>query len=155
MGKGFAVVATEISKLAEQTNSSTGIIEEIITKLSEESKQTVETINEVTAMIEGQKEKVDDTRDKFNGVSDGIKFTGAEVKGVLKQAESSGQAGEQLVDLMTNLSAISEENAASAETTSEAMHDLNIATVSLADTAQELKRLSDSLSEDLDFFKIG
>ena len=155
MGKGFAVVATEISKLAEQTNSSTGIIEEIITKLSEESKQTVETINEVTAMIEGQKEKVDDTRDKFNGVSDGIKFTGAEVKGVLKQAESSGQAGEQLVDLMTNLSAISEENAASAETTSEAMRDLNIATVSLADTAQELKRLSASLSEDLDFFKIG
>jgi methyl-accepting chemotaxis protein len=56
---------------------------------------------------------------------------------------------------MTNLSAISEENAASAETTSEAMRDLNIATVSLADTAQELKRLSASLSEDLDFFKIG
>ena len=155
MGKGFAVVATEISKLAEQTNSSTGIIEEIITKLSEESKQTVETINEVTAMIEGQKEKVDETREKFSGVSDGIRFTGTEVKGVLKQAESSGQAGEQLVDLMTNLSAISEENAASAETTNEAMHNLNDATVALADTAKELKRLSHSLQEDLDFFTIG
>ena len=155
MGKGFAVVATEISKLAEQTNSSTGIIEEIITKLSEESKQTVETINEVTAMIEGQKEKVDETREKFSGVSEGIRFTGTEVRGVLKQAESSGQAGEQLVDLMTNLSAISEENAASAETTSEAMHNLNDATVALADTAKELKRLSASLEEDLDFFTIG
>ena len=155
MGKGFAVVATEISKLAEQTNSSTGIIEEIITKLSEESKQTVETINEVTEMIEGQKEKVDETREKFSGVSDGIKFTSDAVRGVLKQAEASGSAGEQLVDLMTNLSAVSEENAASAETTNEAMHNLNVATVSLADTAQELKRLSDSLNEDLDFFKIG
>ena len=155
MGKGFAVVATEISKLAEQTNTSTGIIEEIITKLSEESKQTVETINEVTAMIEGQKEKVDETREKFSGVSEGIRFTGNEVKGVLKQAESSGQAGEQLVDLMTNLSAISEENAASAETTNEAMNNLNDATVALADTAKELKRLSNSLKEDLDFFTIG
>ena len=155
MGKGFAVVATEISKLAEQTNSSTSIIEDIIAKLSEESKQTVETINEVTEMIEGQKEKVDETREKFSSVSEGIKFTSDAVTGVLRQAEASGSAGEQLVDLMTNLSAVSEENAASAETTNESMHNLNDATVALADTAQELKRLSDELNEDLDFFKIS
>ena len=153
-GKGFAVVAGEISKLAEQTNSSTSIIEGIITNLSEESKQTVETINEVTAMIEDQKVRVDETREKFDDVSEGIRFTGGAVRDVLKQAEASGDAGEQLVDLMTNLSAISEENAASAETTSEAMHDLNDATVKLAETAQELKKLSSELSEDLDFFSV-
>ncbi len=153
-GRGFAVVATEISKLAEQTNESAGIIEGIISNLSEESKQTVETINSVTAMIEGQKDKVDETRAKFSDVSEGIRFTANEVKTVLAQAESSGAAGEQLVDLMTNLSAISEENAASAETTNQAMNDLNEATVSLANTAQELKRLSDELSEDLEFFNV-
>ncbi len=154
-GRGFAVVATEISKLAEQTNESAGIIEGIIKNLSEESKQTVETINSVTDMIEGQKSKVDETREKFSDVSDGIRFTAGEVKTVLEQARSSGRAGEQLVDLMTNLSAISEENAASAETTNQAMNDLNEATVSLANTAQELKRLSDELNKDLEFFKIG
>ncbi|MCR4960442.1 MAG: methyl-accepting chemotaxis protein [Lachnospiraceae bacterium] len=153
-GRGFAVVASEISKLAEQTNTSAGIIEGIITMLSEESKQTVETIGEVTAMIEDQKKKVDETQQKFTDVSEGIRFTSGEVREVLKQAEASGKAGEQLVDLMTNLSAISEENAASAETTNEAMHNLNEATVDLAETAQELKRLSHTLSEDLDFFKI-
>ena len=154
-GRGFAVVATEISKLAEQTNESAGIIEGIIKNLSEESKQTVETINSVTAMIENQKARVDETRAKFSDVSEGIKYTASEVKTVLSQAESSGTAGEQLVDLMTNLSAISEENAASAETTNQAMNDLNEATVSLANTAQELKRLSDELNKDLEFFKIG
>ena len=153
-GRGFAVVATEISKLAEQTNESAGIIEGIISNLSEESKQTVETINSVTAMIEGQKDRVDETRAKFSDVSEGIRYTANEVKTVLAQAESSGAAGEQLVDLMTNLSAISEENAASAETTNQAMNDLNDATVALANTAQELKRLSDELSEDLEFFNV-
>ena len=153
-GRGFAVVATEISKLAEQTNESAGIIEGIIHNLSEESKQTVETINSVTEMIEGQKSRVDETRAKFSDVSEGIKYTENEVRTVLAQAKSSGAAGEQLVDLMTNLSAISEENAASAETTNQAMSDLNDATVSLANTAQELKRLSDELNEDLEFFRI-
>jgi methyl-accepting chemotaxis protein len=153
-GRGFAVVATEISKLAEQTNESAGIIEGIIHNLSEESKQTVETINSVTEMIEGQKSRVDETRAKFSDVSEGIKYTENEVRTVLAQAKSSGAAGEQLVDLMTNLSAISEENAASAETTNQAMSDLNDATVSLANTAQELKRLSDELNEDLEFFSI-
>lgn len=153
-GRGFAVVATEISKLAEQTNESAGIIEGIIHNLSEESKQTVETINSVTEMIEGQKSRVDETRAKFSDVSEGIKYTENEVRTVLAQAKSSGAAGEQLVDLMTNLSAISEENAASAETTNQAMSDLNDATVSLANTAQELKRLSDELNADLEFFRI-
>ena len=105
-------------------------------------------------MIEGQKDRVDETRAKFSDVSEGIRFTANEVKTVLAQAESSGAAGEQLVDLMTNLSAISEENAASAETTNQAMNDLNDATVALANTAQELKRLSDELSEDLEFFNV-
>ena len=54
-GKGFAVVASEISKLAEQTNESTTIIEGIIKSLTEESNRTVATINEVTQLIESQK----------------------------------------------------------------------------------------------------
>ena len=54
---------------------------------------------------------------------------------------------------MTNLSAISEENAASAETTSTSMAELNRETARLADTSAELKRLADTLKEDLEFFK--
>ncbi len=153
-GRGFAVVAGEIQKLAEQTNLSAGIIDEIIVMLSEESQQTVKSINEVTAMIEEQKVKVDETKMKFTAVSQGIDATEDEVKGVLRQASTCSEAGEHVVDLMANLSAIAEENAASTEQTNASMNELNDATVSLAETAQELKTLSDALINDLNYFSM-
>ncbi len=153
-GRGFAVVASEIQKLAEQTNSSASIIDEIIVMLSEESKQTVQSINEVTTMIDDQKVKMDETKLRFNSVREGIESTETEMKGVLQQAATCSKAGERVVDLMTNLSAIAEENAASTEQTNASMNELNDATVSLAETAQELKRLSDALNADLNYFRM-
>lgn len=153
-GRGFAVVASEIQKLAEQTNSSASIIDGIIMMLSEESQKTVESINEVTIMINDQKAKVDETKLRFNSVSDGIVSTESEMQGVLKQADTCSKAGEHVVDLMTNLSAIAEENAASTEQTNASMYELNDATISLAETAQELKKLSDALNDDLNYFSI-
>ena len=154
-GKGFAVVASEISKLADQTNESTSIIEGIIKGLTEESSRTVETINEVTERIEEQKKSIDSTSDLFGNVSTGISYTREAISTVLSQAEQCEKSGEQVVDLMTNLSAISEENAASAETTSTAMTKLNNEAVKLAETSAELKELADNLKDDLEFFKFG
>jgi methyl-accepting chemotaxis protein len=152
-GNGFAVVASEISNLADQTNDSTLKIEEIIKNLSEESNKTVETINEVTDLINNQKDSIDSTSSIFENVSTGIDFTKESVVDVLDQAKSCDNSGELVVDLMTNLSAISQENAASAETTSTSMAELNKETARLADTSAELKNLADTLKEDLDFFK--
>lgn len=153
-GKGFAVVATEIQKLSEQTNSSAKIINDIIATLSDESTRTVESINDVTLMIEDQKRKVDETKEKFMAVSDGIQVTGEEMQDVLRQADDCRKLGTHVVDLMMNLSAIAEENAASTEQTNMSMNKLNDATVSLAQTAQELKHLSEVLHQDLSFFDL-
>ena len=153
-GRGFAVVASEIQKLAEQTNTSAGIIDTIIVTLSQESEETVRSINDVTTMIQDQKQKLEETQDKFKAVNEGIKSTDREMNGVLSQADDCSKAGEHAVDLMTNLSAIAEENAASTEQTSASMAELDSGTSSLADTARELKRLSDSLNESLNYFSI-
>ena len=151
-GRGFAVVASEIQKLSEQTNTSAGIIDTIIVTLSQESEETVRSINDVTTMIQDQKQKLEETQDKFKAVNEGIKSTDREMNGVLSQADDCSKAGEHAVDLMTNLSAIAEENAASTEQTSASMAELDSGTSSLADTARELKRLSDSLNESLNYF---
>ncbi|MDE7183995.1 MAG: hypothetical protein K2O40_05850, partial [Lachnospiraceae bacterium] len=151
-GRGFAVVASEIQKLAEQTNSSAKIIDEIILSLSEESQQTVQSINEVTSIIVNQKEKLDETKEKFSIVEKGIVSTSDGMSDVLYQVDVCGNAGKRVVDLMTNLSAIAEENAASTQQTNASMNELNDATASLARTAQDLKKLSIVVNENLNYF---
>lgn len=152
-GKGFAVVATEIQKLSEQTNSSASIINQIIETLSTESEQTVSSINEVTQSIEEQNEKINSTADKFSHVTDGISATTKEIKTVRDQASQCNDAGQAASDLMTNLSAIAEENAAATEQTSGSVRELHNSAEDLSKKAAELLELSNSLNESLAFFK--
>ena len=153
-GRGFAVVASEIQKLAEQTNSSAKIIDDIILSLSKESLQTVQSINEVTNIVLSQKKQLDETKEKFGIVEEGIKSTTDNMNTVLEQAVVCGNAGSQVVNLMTNLSAIAEENAATTEQTNTSMNELNDATASLARTAMELKKLSIAVTDNLNYFNI-
>lgn len=151
-GRGFAVVASEIQKLAEQTNSSAKVIDDIILTLSNESQETVQSINEVTDMIMHQKTALDETKTKFGVVDEGISDAVVGMGSVQEQVDACGRSGENVVSLMTNLSAIAEENAATTEQTNTSMNELNDATASLARTAVELKQLSIAVEENLNYF---
>lgn len=152
-GRGFSVVAGEIQKLAEQTNSSAKIINEIILSLSNDSQQTVQSIHEVTDMILNQKTRLEETKAKFHMVESGIHSTAGGMDRVLEQAGICGRAGEHVVLLMDNLSAIAEQNVESTQQTNASMNELNDATVSLAKTAEDLKKLSLAVREDLNYFQ--
>jgi len=154
-GRGFAVVATEIQKLSEQTNSSAQVINDIISALSNESQKTVDSIDKVKEIIMHQKQKLDETKEHFTSVEKGIKLTEKGMKDVLGQADECNKYGMHVVDLMTGLAAIAEENAASTEQTNESMRDLNGATAALAHTAEELMKLSNMVKEDLGYFELN
>ena len=154
-GRGFAVVASEIQKLAEQTNSSAKVIDDIILTLSKESRQTVQSISEGTDMIMSQKEKLDETKVKFGVVDEGISSAVVGMAEVQEQADVCSRSGEHVVSLMTNLSAIAEENAATTQQTNASMNELNDATASLARTAVELKDLSMAVEDNLNYFTSG
>ena len=153
-GRGFSVVATEIQKLSEQTNSSAGIIDGIIKMLSEESEHTVASIKEVTTIVEEQKQKLQETVEKFYSVKEGIGATEENMRNVKSQADVCQKAGESVADLMNNLSAIAEENAASTEHTSASMEQLNQGTIALAQTSNELKNISHNINDDLSKFTV-
>lgn len=148
-------MASEIQKLAEQTNSSAKVIDDIILTLSKESRQTVQSISEVTDMIMSQKEKLDETKVKFGVVDEGISSAVVGMAEVQEQADVCSRSGEHVVSLMTNLSAIAEENAATTQQTNASMNELNDATASLARTAVELKDLSMAVEDNLNYFTSG
>ena len=64
--------------------------------------------------------------------------------------ESSKNA---VVDTMSALSAISEENAASSEETGASMQELSATVTTLASSAGNLKEVAEALNREMEFFK--
>ena len=153
-GKGFAVVATEIQKLSEESNHSAQRITTIITGLAEDSRNSMEMMTEVKRILQEQQEKLDVTKQQFGHVRDGILATREDTVSVNHQAKECDASRESVVNIIQNLSAISQENAASSEETTSTMQELNETIGSLAVSAHELRQLAVSLNESTHFFSL-
>lgn len=153
-GRGFAVVASEIQKLAEESNSSAVHIEEVIARLSEESETSMKLMDEVQSIMTEQQQKLKETKLKFEQVNAGIAEAKNKTEGVTGMTRNCDESRVRVVDVISNLSAISEENAASSEETNASMEELNATINILAEHAKSLKKLSDDLNEEVSFFKM-
>lgn len=153
-GRGFAVVASEIQKLAEESNQSAQKIEEIIGRLLEDSGRTMKVMEEVNETVAEQQTKLEETKEKFSNVSDGIISSQEDIGLVAKSAEACDKHRTVVVDIIQNLSAVSEENAASAEETTASMQELNATINLLAQSAQELLKMSGDLDAETQFFTV-
>lgn len=153
-GKGFAVVANQIQKLAEQSNESSQRIADIIVELLQDSNKTVDVMHEVEKIINEESEKLEQTRNEFGNVSKGIEQSRAETDGIKGQTNICDGSRKNVVDIISNLSAISQQNAASTEETTASMQELNATINLLAESAHDLTNLSDELNEGIQFFQI-
>lgn len=153
-GKGFAVVASEIQKLAEQSNDSAEKIKDIIRDLLSEAEQTVNVMHEVEDIVAQQQEKLEETKTKFVSVADGVNASRSETEAIQSHTQICDQSRSRIIDAVQNLSAISQENAASTEQTTASMAGLNEAIRQLSVAAKELQGLSEDLEKDMSFFTI-
>lgn len=153
-GKGFAVVANEISNLAEQSNESGRKIEEILGILVADSKRSIEKMEEVKRLLQEQQENLKNTQEEFANVSEGIQDTRSHSGMVDGQAKDCDQSRTSMIDLISNLSAISQENAANTEETTASMQELSSTIAVVAQQAEEVKEQAVVLEEAISFFKI-
>ena len=153
-GRGFAVVAAQIQKLAEESNASAAQIAEIISTLSQDSANTLSVMDTLRDNISVQQEKMLDTIDKFSSVREGIVSSTENTSQIHTQASDCDTSRVSVVDIIQDLSALSEENAASTEETTASMQELNATIQLLSNAAKELQELAVSLENDTRFFKL-
>lgn len=153
-GRGFAVVASEIQKLAEESNNSAQEIGKIIDNLLKQSEQTVVVMDEVNEIVGEQRLKLEQTKEKFQLVTEGVSSTRKESEVIEKQTTACDGARAKIMDVIQNLSAISEENAASTQETNASMEELNATLNLLAESAKDLLELSTELEKSMDFFQV-
>ncbi len=146
-GKGFAVVAEEIRQLSEQTKEASNRITNIIGELNEDTKHANATISDSAASVKRQNELIENTRDKFEKVKEEV----TELTGNIKDTEliiaDILESTSTISDNISQLSATSQEVAASSteslgafETTVNNMNNTKDILESIYTLAQDLKQ---------------
>jgi methyl-accepting chemotaxis protein len=148
-GKGFAVVASQIQKLAEQSNESASQIDEITNALISDSTKSVETIAQVRDIMNEQSEKMEKTDLMFRQVNTGVDHAMDSVNTITEKTELLNQSREKIIDVVQNLSAIAEENAASSQETSASITQVNTVVTDISDNASGLKDIAYHLENDV------
>ena len=152
-GRGFAVVAEEIGKLADDSKLMADEIKIEMDKLLSQSKAAVSAAEEVKKGNDTQQVALSETLDSVNGMLGDIDSTVQGVKTISDGAEICDTSKNAVIDTMSALSAISEENAASSEETGASMEELSATVTTLASSANDLKTIAEQLNEDMKFFK--
>ncbi|MBQ8597285.1 MAG: methyl-accepting chemotaxis protein [Lachnospiraceae bacterium] len=153
-GRGFAVVAAQIQKLAEQSNESAKQIAAIIDSLISDSEKTVATMEEVKVVIEQQNENVINTENAFKDVKVGIDKSMEAIGTITDKTRQLDEARVKVVDIVQNLTAIAEENAASTEETSASAAEVGSIMTNIADNATDLNYIADGLESSVKQFII-
>lgn len=152
-GRGFAVVAAQIQKLAEQSNESAHQIEDIIISLIDDSDKAVETMQYVKEIMDKQSRNVVEADDKFEQVMKGIDTSIDAVDVILQHTEQMDIARVNVIDVLQNLSSISEENAASTQETSASVSEVTSIMLEISECSDKLKNIANTINQDIAIFK--
>lgn len=153
-GRGFAVVANQIQKLAEQSNESASKIAAIITELLADSENSVKTMDEVRQIMEEQSEDVRKTQEAFEDVRSGIDKTSQGMGNISEKTTSLDSARVSVVDVVQNLTAIAEENAASTQQTSASANEFSSLVGNIKDETVALKGIAEGIEKSVGVFKL-
>ena len=153
-GKGFAVVASEIKQLADQSSTNSSEIECSLQALIENYKLIIDKMENTTANIGEQNDKLRETESDFETLKSGIAETTTQIKEINDIVSDINNQREVINEAVLNLSAISEENAASSHEVMASVEELNSIVSIVDDKASELEKMNKELNELVAVFRI-
>lgn len=152
-GKGFAVVADEIRQLADQSADAASNIQEAMKGLSADSSKTMEEAGNVQEIMQKQRSTIHRTIEQVDALIEDINKSLAITKDIVVNVDVTGKACNAISDVITNLSSISEENAASSQETKSSMESLNQTMEELSQKANNLNDIAKELDREMAFFR--
>lgn len=146
-GKGFSVVAEEIRSLAEQTQTSTQTISNIVGDLSAASKQLAVDTNIISEDLSTQLTNINSNMEAFssivtsiNDIIPQIQEVSATTQDVNSQKSVIVENIDHISSIAQNISAACEEVASTTEETNSVIEEVNASSVDLNQITHQLKK---------------
>lgn len=153
-GRGFAVVAGEISNLATQSDASTKEIHAVVTEIIKSSEQNIALANRIKTAVDNEGTVLAQVSNSFDIVNQKIVESADAIMTITDKANSLDTAKAEVLDEISTLSAISEEDAASCQETNANMEEFAANIENINQHAVDTQDTSKQLREAVSYFRL-
>lgn len=153
-GKGFAVVADEIRNLANQTTDAAAEINTIISNIQNQTNVTVNTVEQAQQTVSMQEEALASTVHAFHEINSHVEDLNQNLESIIAGIVSIEGVKEDTLYAIQNISAASEEVAATMTDLAESSNQQLGAVEILNETAKRLGENATQMKEVISVFKI-
>ncbi|HBG17153.1 MAG TPA: hypothetical protein DDW93_10265, partial [Firmicutes bacterium] len=144
-GRGFAVVADEVNNLASQTQESVKVINDILRNIENNTEVSRVTAEQVYQVVDEQNSAVLLTRKAFEQIVVAMDNVVKRMSDMTGNIGTINEFKDQTVNSIINISAISEETAASAEEVSASAEEQTGIAKTTKQVAEELRSMAERL----------
>ena len=152
-GRGFAVVATEIKQLADQSSQGAAAIKNIADDILEKSNKSVELTERMRVLAEKEQADIGSAKNGFDTLSQIIEANVATAGTIAEKTKNLEELKQTIINNITELSAISEENAASNEEVTANVSSIAESIDRISEDTGMIKKVSAALEEQMKYFK--
>lgn len=153
-GRGFAVVADEVRRLAENSAKSSEEIDKKLKEIQENAQIVVGDIETSSNEVNQGKLVIDSSLKSLDEIAVNIKNVSNSVKLLSESAQAQLVKVKAVSEDTTEISAISEENAAATEEASAAVEEQTAQTQEISTAATQMAELSEQLTRAISQFKL-
>ena len=115
---------------------------------------SVSVLEKLNESFSVQAEQLDSTKSNMEIMSGNVASVKETSSSISVQVKSLYDAKNGLMEIISDLSAISEENAASTEETNASMEELNATFSIISESANKLQSLAEELKDNISYFKV-
>lgn len=154
-GKGFSVVANEVRNLAEETNSATKQIQDMIQNIEKEMESTVMSIYETTSQTAELDTAVKATEKEFTAIAEAVSNSIRAVKEMTDELNRVVEQNDHISRSIVKVSEVSESVAAAVEQIASSTDEQTSAIGNVAKTAEVMKNSNEELKDSISNYNLS
>jgi len=145
-GKGFAVVADEVRKLAEKSAAATGEIANLISDIQSTITEAIAAMDASASEVDNGVQLAEQSGAALMNILQVVEDLQKQVSSIASASQAMNTASDELVSLMSSVSAVVEENTASTEEMTAGVTEVSESIAEIAGISQNTSAVAQSVS---------